>query len=72
MLQRAVGRASRIVIFLFADVRMSCSNAAYAADGYSRCKEAQANSSVDGANGKVQGGVRGLGCLLTTFGVGEL
>ncbi|KAK4058260.1 hypothetical protein OIO90_000417 [Microbotryomycetes sp. JL221] len=47
-------------------------NAAYAADGYARVKQSQANylGSKQGRNS--QGGVKGLGALLTTFGVGEL
>ncbi|BGP14737.1 hypothetical protein JCM10213v2_002688 [Rhodosporidiobolus nylandii] len=61
-------------------------NAAYAADGYARVKQAQLNQSNEGTtdaakagaakdqNGqeKTQGGVRGLAALLTTYGVGEL
>ncbi|GAA6058075.1 hypothetical protein JCM3770_002249 [Rhodotorula araucariae] len=61
-------------------------NAAYAADGYARVKQAQLNQDHEGdqadsnpgeakaAGGKdkTQGGVRGLGALLTTQGVGEL
>ncbi|KAJ8296115.1 putative pyruvate decarboxylase C3G9.11c [Rhodotorula toruloides] len=61
-------------------------NAAYAADGYARVKQAQINSiregeqagskpghaTTHGGKDKTQGGVRGLGALLTTFGVGEL
>lgn len=40
-------------------------NAGYATDAYSRIKQSQLNE-IGG------GGVRGLGCLITTFGVGEL
>ncbi|GAA5966031.1 hypothetical protein JCM8115_004804 [Rhodotorula mucilaginosa] len=61
-------------------------NASYAADGYARVKQSQMNALHEGeqsdskpghakdAQGtdKSQGGVRGLGALLTTFGVGEL
>lgn len=61
-------------------------NASYAADGYARVKQSQmnalhedeqANSKPGNAKDsqgtdKSQGGVRGLGALLTTFGVGEL
>ncbi|GAA5969748.1 hypothetical protein JCM11641_008028 [Rhodosporidiobolus odoratus] len=61
-------------------------NAAYAADGYARVKQAQLNARNEGkednaeagkAQGdegkdKTQGGVRGLAPLLTTYGVGEL
>lgn len=61
-------------------------NAAYAADGYARVKQAQLNARHEGdqvnstpgrahdkeGHNKSQGGVRGLGALLTTFGVGEL
>lgn len=62
------------------------SNAAYAADGYARVKQAQLNianeNEASGTNGgeaqakdgtdKTQGGVKGLAALLTTYGVGEL
>ncbi|TNY24555.1 thiamine diphosphate-binding protein [Rhodotorula diobovata] len=61
-------------------------NAAYAADGYARVKQAQLNQDHEGSQAdskpgqaksqggkdKTQGGVRGLGALLTTQGVGEL
>ncbi|GAA5861427.1 hypothetical protein JCM8547_006125 [Rhodosporidiobolus lusitaniae] len=61
-------------------------NAAYAADGYARVKQAQLNQSNEsdehGVKGgetkdasgreKTQGGVKGLAALLTTYGVGEL
>ncbi|GAA6014248.1 hypothetical protein JCM10207_006146 [Rhodosporidiobolus poonsookiae] len=61
-------------------------NAAYAADGYARVKQAQLNQSNEGGEedaapgsaqdkegkDKTQGGVRGLAALLTTYGVGEL
>ncbi|GAA5828344.1 hypothetical protein JCM11251_006207 [Rhodosporidiobolus azoricus] len=61
-------------------------NASYAADGYARVKQAQLNQQLEGketgaeagaakdAGGKdkTQGGVKGLGALLTTYGVGEL
>lgn len=40
-------------------------NAAYAADGYARVKQSQSNA-------EGHEGVRGLGALITTFGVGEL
>ncbi|GAA5839647.1 hypothetical protein JCM11251_003568 [Rhodosporidiobolus azoricus] len=42
-------------------------NASYAADGYSRVKQAQLSRSPD-----TKGGVQGLSALLTTYGVGEL
>lgn len=65
---------------------MTRSNAAYAADGYARVKQAQLNQDHEGSQAdskpgqaksqggkdKTQGGVRGLGALLTTQGVGEL
>ncbi|GAA5934900.1 hypothetical protein JCM3775_001672 [Rhodotorula graminis] len=61
-------------------------NASYAADGYARVKQAQLNQDREGdqadskpgqaksggGKDKTQGGVRGLGALLTTQGVGEL
>ncbi|GAA5949959.1 hypothetical protein JCM21900_005538 [Sporobolomyces salmonicolor] len=62
-------------------------NAAYAADGYARVKQAQLNDIHEGrqadskpgaptggaeSKDKTQGGVKGLAALLTTFGVGEL
>ncbi|GAA6000098.1 alpha-keto acid decarboxylase family protein [Rhodotorula paludigena] len=61
-------------------------NASYAADGYARVKQAQLNQIHEGeqadskpgqaqgssGSNKTQGGVRGLGALLTTQGVGEL
>ncbi|KAK4699514.1 hypothetical protein P7C70_g6747, partial [Phenoliferia sp. Uapishka_3] len=47
-------------------------NASYAADGYARVKQAQLIESENSLEHKTQGGVRGLGCLLTTYGVGEL
>ncbi|GJN88420.1 hypothetical protein Rhopal_001386-T1 [Rhodotorula paludigena] len=46
-------------------------NASYAADGYARVKQAQLNRAPD-ESGKIQGGVRGLAAMVTTFGVGEL
>ncbi|GAA6040741.1 hypothetical protein JCM8097_003274 [Rhodosporidiobolus ruineniae] len=42
-------------------------NASYAADGYSRVKQAQLSRSPS-----TRGGVQGLSALLTTYGVGEL
>ncbi|GAA5911202.1 hypothetical protein JCM6882_006605 [Rhodosporidiobolus microsporus] len=61
-------------------------NASYAADGYARVKQAQLNQEHEGkekraeagaakdaaGKDKTQGGVKGLGALLTTYGVGEL
>ncbi|KAL8286376.1 hypothetical protein RQP46_004393 [Phenoliferia psychrophenolica] len=47
-------------------------NASYAADGYARTKQSQLNASENTPEHKTQGGVRGLGVLLTTYGVGEL
>ncbi|KAK4050117.1 hypothetical protein OIV83_003688 [Microbotryomycetes sp. JL201] len=47
-------------------------NAAYAADGFARVKQSQANYIGSKEGRKSQGGVKGLGALLTTFGVGEM
>jgi pyruvate decarboxylase len=61
-------------------------NAAYAADGYARVKQAQLNianeeeetgttageARANDGQEKTQGGVKGLAALLTTYGVGEL
>ncbi|KAM0788188.1 hypothetical protein ACM66B_001347 [Microbotryomycetes sp. NB124-2] len=47
-------------------------NAAYATDAYARVKQSQANYIGSKQGRKNQGGVKGLGALLTTFGVGEL
>lgn len=54
-----------------ADIGHARRNASYAADGYARVKQAQLNRTPD-ATGKITGGVRGLGAIVTTFGPGEL
>ncbi|KAM0754818.1 pyruvate decarboxylase [Meredithblackwellia eburnea MCA 4105] len=47
-------------------------NASYAVDSYVRVKQVQLNESDNTPEHKTQGGVRGLGALVTTYGVGEL
>ncbi|KAI5481627.1 pyruvate decarboxylase [Pseudohyphozyma bogoriensis] len=47
-------------------------NGSYAADGYSRVKQAQLSAGGKSGGKTTQGGVKGLGAIITTFGVGEL